>query len=81
MKKIISWLLVIAVTAVLAAGGTMAYLTDTDEDVNVRTIGNIHIEQVEQERVDPETGGSDAPLQDFHDNKPLYPAVTKEGFE
>ena len=81
MKKIISWLLVIAVTAVLAAGGTMAYLTDTDEDVNVRTIGNIHIEQIEQERVDPETGGSDAPLQDFHDNKPLYPAVTKEGFE
>ena len=59
MKKIISWLLVIAVTAALAVSGTMAYLTDTDEDVNVRTIGNVHIEQIEQERVDPETSGAD----------------------
>lgn len=81
MKKFISWLLVIAVTAVLAVSGTMAYLTDTDEDVNVRTIGNIHIQQIEQERVDTETGGAGAPLQDFRDNKPLYPAVTEGGFE
>ena len=30
--------------------GTLAYLTDTDEDVNVMTLGNVDIEQIEQQR-------------------------------
>ena len=80
MKKAISWLLVIAMTAALAVGGTLAYLTDTDEDVNVMTVGQVKIDQLEYERVDVETNGDDAKVQEFHDNKPLYPAVTDKDF-
>ncbi len=73
MKKVISWILILATTAAVAIGGTLAYMTDTDEDINVRTIGNVKIEQHEQERVDPEGDGSQ--LQDFTENKTLYPAI------
>ena len=51
MKKIIAMILVIALTAAISVGATMAYLTDTDEDVNVMTLGNVKIEQHEYERV------------------------------
>ncbi len=81
MKKALAWLLVIAMTAALAVGGTLAYLTDTDEDVNVMTVGQVKIDQLEYERVDVETSGDDAKVQEFHDNKPLYPAVTKDGWD
>lgn len=74
MKQVLTWVLVLAATAAVAIGGTLAFMTDTDEDVNVRSIGNVTIEQHEQERVDPE-GAADSELQDFTDNKPLYPAV------
>ena len=81
MKKALAWLLVIAMTAALAVGGTLAYLTDTDEDVNVMTVGKVKIDQLEYEREDPETNGDDAVVQEFHNNKPLYPAVTEDGFD
>ncbi len=81
MKKAISWLLVIALTATLAVGGTLAYLMDTDEDVNVMTVGQVKIDQLEYERVDTETKGDNAKVQEFHDNKPLFPAVVdKDNF-
>ena len=50
MKKIITFLLVVTLTASLAIGGTTAYLNDEDEDVNVMTLGNVYIDQIEQER-------------------------------
>ncbi len=81
MKKALAWLLVIAMTAALAVGGTLAYLTDTDEDVNVMTVGKVRIDQLEYEREDPETNGDDATVQEFHNNKPLYPSVIKDGFD
>ena len=81
MKKVIAWLLVLALTAALAVGGTLAYLTDTDEDVNVMTIGKVKIDQLEFERIDTETADQNATVQEFHDNKPLYPAVTDKGFD
>jgi len=80
MKKAIAMLLVIAMTAALAIGGTLAYLTDTDEDVNVMTLGQVKIDQLEYERVDVETEDEDADVQEFHDNKPLLPAVTDKDF-
>ena len=55
MKKIVGWLMVIVLTAAVAVGGTMAYLMDSDDDVNVMTVGNVKIEQLEYERVDVET--------------------------
>lgn len=81
MKKAIAWMLVVALTAAIAVGGTLAYLTDTDEDTNVMTLGNVKIDQLEYERVDVETGNENAEVQEFHDNKPLYPAVTEDGFD
>ncbi len=55
--------------ATLAIGGTIAYLTSKDSDVNVMTLGNVSIEQIEQER------DSNGKLVDFSQGKPLYPAV------
>ena len=81
MKKVLAWLLVLALTAAVSIGATLAYLTDTDEDVNVMTLGKVKIDQLEYERVDPETENGEADVQEFHDNKPLYPAVTEDGFD
>ncbi|MBP3541614.1 MAG: hypothetical protein J6K72_07370 [Clostridia bacterium] len=59
--------LVLALT--IGLGTTLAYLTDTDADVNVMTLGNVDIIQNEQER------DENGELQAFTPNKPLYPAV------
>ena len=55
MKKVIAWLLVLALTAAVSIGATLAYLTDTDEDVNVMTLGKVKIEQLEYERINGES--------------------------
>lgn len=47
-------ILAIVLSVAIAAGGTMAYLQDTDEDVNVMTLGNVYINQLEYERVPTE---------------------------
>ena len=80
MKKIIAWLLVLALTAAISIGATLAYLTDTDEDVNVMTVGKVKIDQLEYERVNDETKDAEALVQKFRDNKPLYPGVYNDGF-
>lgn len=73
-KKVLSTLSVVLVLG-MAALGILAYLTSTDSDVNVMTLGNVEIEQIEQER------GDNGELKDFtskwdsDDKKPLYPAV------
>ena len=42
-KKIITVLLVMALTATAAVGGTLAYLTDRDSEANVFTVGDVDI--------------------------------------
>ncbi len=81
MKKLMAWLLVLALTATVSIGATLAYLTDTDEDVNVMTLGKVKIEQLEYERVDTETEDANATVQEFHDNKPLFPSVVDKSFD
>lgn len=54
--------LVLALT--MSLGGTLAYLQDTDEAVNVMTLGNVDIEQYEE----------DAEGNPFEQGQPLYPA-------
>ena len=54
----------------LATGGTLAYLSDTDADVNVMTLGNVYIVQNEQEWNEDKTE-----LQPFTQEKPLLPYV------
>ena len=68
-RKIIALCVVVAMLAVAIVGSTMAYFTDTDQAVNVMTIGNVKIEQFEQER---DASGA---LVAFTQMKPLYPAV------
>lgn len=53
-KLILILSLVLALT--MSLGGTLAYLTDTDADVNTMVLGNVKIEQHEYERVVDENG-------------------------
>ncbi len=70
--------------AAMAIGGTVAYLTDTDSDVNVMTLGNVQIEQNEHQRVVNEDGTyptktidgkTSYQLEEFDQFKPLLPIV------
>ena len=94
MKKFISLLLVVVLTASLAVSGTLAYLQDEDSDVNVMTLGNVYIEQHEYERVVKEDGTfatdtidgvTSYELKDFTQGKPLLPSAinttTWEGWD
>jgi len=47
MKRTLALCLTLVICASLAIGGTMAYLSDTDSDVNVMTMGKVEIEQWE----------------------------------
>ena len=49
-KKILTLCLVIALAAIAVIGGTLAYFTDNDADVNVMTTGQIVIVQNETDR-------------------------------
>lgn len=71
-KKVLTTLSVILVLG-LAALGILAYLSDTDSDVNVMTLGNVDIEQIEQER--GETGFQEFSGKFGKNAKPLYPAT------
>ena len=75
MKKILSIALVVVLLAGMAVTGTMAYLQDTDSDVNVMTLGKVDIEQIEQEWNADKTA-----LQPFTQAKPLYPYVGTLGW-
>lgn len=44
MKKTLAILLAVALIATVAIGGTLAYLTDRDAEVNIFTVGNVEIE-------------------------------------
>ena len=65
-KKILVLALSLAMVAILAVGGSLAYFTDKDEATNVFTVGNVKIELIEQQR--GENG-----LVPFEQQKELYP--------
>ena len=58
-KKLVSLCLVLALAITAAIGGTMAYFTDTDAEVNTFTTGNVEIDLTE----------------DFVQDSELYPGV------
>lgn len=89
-QKVIALLLVVALTAALSVSLTMAYLQHEDSDVNVMTLGNVEIEQLEKQRKvengawvstgkKDEYGYTPDVLEDFADDKPAYPAVYQDG--
>ena len=67
MKKTLIMVVAIVLVAALAVGGTFAYLTSTDEDVNVATVGNVEIKQIEQQKNDDGSIGA------FEQGKDFYP--------
>lgn len=67
-KKLLTFLSLLTVAAISIAG-TVAYLTDSDSDVNVMTLGNVDIVQNEQQR------GASGSLEAFENDKKLLPAV------
>lgn len=69
LKNILLTTVSYVTVAALAIGGTVAYLTSKDSDVNVMTLGNVEIEQVEYER--DENGD----IVEFTQAKPALPAV------
>lgn len=73
LKKVLFGATAVALTAAVSIGATLAYLTDSDEDVNVMTLGNVYIDQIEQERVD--NADNQNQLVDFEQNQPMLPAV------
>lgn len=75
MKKSLLMALCIALAAALSIGGTMAYLQDSDSDVNVMTLGNVNIEQIELQRKEQSAENNADNLEDFKDDKPLFPSV------
>ena len=75
LKKVLLMCTAYALVAALAIGGTVAYLTSEDSDVNVMTMGNVKIEQIEQQY--DENGN----LVDFEQDKPLYPYVGTLGWK
>ncbi len=84
-KTIILYALSLTLAVCAAVAGTVAYLTSEDNDVNVMTLGNVHIKQHEYERIENEDGtyemftspnyGEGYKLQEFTQAKPLYPAT------
>ena len=81
MKKILAWVLALTMVAAGSVGATLAYLVNTDEDVNVMTLGKVLIDQLEYERTDAEAEGEDADIQKFRHDKPLFPGVYDEAFD
>ena len=70
MKKIIALVLALVLTVAASVAGTVAYLQAEDSDVNVMTLGNVEIEQIEQQLSEDGTK-----LVPFKQAKPLYPYV------
>ena len=75
VKKVLLICTAYVLVAALAIGGTIAYLTSQDSDVNVMTLGNVKIEQIEQQY--DENGN----LVPFEQDKPLYPYVGTLGWK
>lgn len=79
--------LVLALT--LSLSGTLAYLTDTDSQVNVMTLGNVKIEQLEMQRAEgvahnagesgKGNGVKEGALVPFKQGQALYPAFPVDG--
>lgn len=71
MKRIICMAVCLALIATMAISGSVAYLYDQDDDVNVFAVGNVDIVQYEEERTDSTESG----LDDFTQGQMKYPMV------
>ncbi len=89
MKKFLALLLVLVIGIGAGIGGTVAYLTDTESEVNVMTVGNVDIEQHEYQRAEgvahnegeagAGNGVEEGDLVPFVQGQGLYPAHPANG--
>lgn len=68
-KKILAVAIAAIMILIALASVSLAYLQDTDYDQNTMTVGNVKIEQIEQQR------DGNGNLVTFEDNKKLLPAT------
>ncbi|MBQ6897154.1 MAG: right-handed parallel beta-helix repeat-containing protein [Oscillospiraceae bacterium] len=71
LKKVVAIVLVVALSVSAGIFGTLAYLTDEDEAVNIAVVGNVEIEQHEKDR----DGNK------FVQGQKLLPIVSEDGKE
>lgn len=71
-KKILVLALTIAMVAILAVGGSLAYLTDKESKTNTFTVGNVQINLIEQQK------GANG-LENFTQDKVLKPGKSNDG--
>ena len=71
-KKIVSLCLAAMLVVMAIAGATVAYFTDTDNETNTFTVGNVKIDLIEQQK--GENG-----LEVFAQNKTLVPGKSNDG--
>ena len=82
LKEIIIGVVAVALVVIVAVGATLAYLTATDEETNVMTVGDIELEILEFERVSTDKSGVDAQLQAFtNSTKKLIPSIVPAEFD
>ncbi|MBR2717848.1 MAG: SipW-dependent-type signal peptide-containing protein [Clostridia bacterium] len=77
-KSTLLMVLSLVLAIALGVGSTLAYLTDTDADKNVMTVGRVSIVQNEQQRVEQDGQFTDT-LEPFEDNKMVLPYTPREG--
>ena len=70
MRRLVAAAACAAALSIAAVSGTMAYLADTDSDVNVMTLGNVDIKQHEQQLAE-----DGVTLKPFEQGKGLYPGT------
>jgi len=77
-KKTIILCVALILALTLGLGGTLAYLTDTDADKNVMTVGRVQVVQNEQQRVEDGNGIFTSILEQFEDDKMLLPVTSRD---
>lgn len=81
-KKILSLCLVVALAATAVIGGTLAYFTDTENETNVMTIGNVDITLHEIQKINDVDGDGQLDKEDFKDEDfVLYPISNEQGIQ
>ena len=74
-KKLTAIFLCVALVAIAVVGASLAYFTDTDNETNTFTVGNVKIDLIEKQRVVDDEGNKTTELEDFEQEKKLYPLV------
>lgn len=68
-RKLLTLAMTVAMIAILAIGGTLAYFTDEDSATNTMTLGGVNIIQNEEQR------DENGEMEPFKQDKPMMPMV------